>query len=325
MRGSAIAAAIVLIAAGSLPGSWTEGPPLRTARSEVAVATDGRSIYVIGGYANGNVDQTLVEVFRPTIENSGRIDGAWRELAPLPRGLNHVGAVGYDGKVYTFGGFAAQNNSAVADSNVYDPSTNTWTPIAPMPQALGSVSVTVLDDEIHLVGGRDVHSVAAHWVYDPATNRYSPRAPLPVGRDHMGLVAYYGDIYAIGGRIDTPSHNTPYVDVYDPKRDRWKSAGPLPAPRSGMAVTSYEGRIVAMGGEQAGMTVAFNSNFSYDPTSDRWSEDAPLPEGRHGTGAVVLDARVFVPAGAPVPGGSRQSNTLFIFSNVLKLGPVTVY
>ncbi len=294
---------------------WTTGPPLPVARSEVAVATDGRAIYVIGGYANGNVDQALVEVFRPTASDAGQVRGAWQDVAPLPRGLNHVAAVGYDGKIYTFGGFSAQNNSAVADASVYDPAKNTWTPIAPLPRALGSVSVAVLGNEIHLVGGRDVHSVATHYVYDPVSNSYATRAALPVGRDHMGLVAYGGHIYAIGGRIDTPADNTSFVDIYDPRSDIWTSGAPLPAARSGMAVAAYRGKIFAMGGEQAGMSAAFNSNFTYDPDTDSWSIDQlTLPEGRHGTGAVVMDDEMFVPAGAPVPGGSRQSNTLFVFS-----------
>ncbi len=303
-------AAIALFVAG-----WMTGPPLPVARSEVAVAADGQAIYVIGGYANGNVDQSLVEAFHPTASAEGQVRGTWQDEAPLPRGLNHVGAVGYNGKIYTFGGFAAQNNSAVADANVYDPAKNTWTPIAPMPHALGSVSVAVLGSEIHLVGGRDVHSVGAHYAYDPVNNIYSKRAPLPVGRDHMGLVALDGRLYAIGGRIDTPANNTSYVDTYDPKNDAWSSGAPLPAPRSGMAVAVYRGKIFAMGGEQAGMSAAFNSNFSYDPNTGAWSIDQLiLPDGRHGTGAAVIGDRLFVPAGAPVPGGSRQSSTLFVFS-----------
>ncbi|HVR46597.1 MAG TPA: kelch repeat-containing protein [Candidatus Binatia bacterium] len=291
------------------------GPPLPVARSEVAVATDGRSIYVIGGYANGNVDQSLVEVFHPTANDGGQVRGTWQDVAPLPRGLNHVGAIGYNGRIYAFGGFSAQNNSAVADASVYDPAKNTWAPIAPLPHALGSVSVAVLGTEIHLVGGRDAHSVGTHYVYDPVSNSYSTRAPLPVGRDHMGLVALDGRLYAVGGRIDTPAHNTSYVDVYDPESGAWTSGAPLPAARSGMAVATYRGKIFAMGGEQAGMSAAFNSNFSYDPSAGAWSIDQLiLPEGRHGTGAVVVADKLFVPAGAPVPGGGRQSNTLFVFS-----------
>ena len=175
---TAVAALALLGATTPVQGAWVTGPALPTARSEVAVAALGQQIYVIGGYANGNVDQSLVQVF--DVEAN-----AWRDAAPLPRGLNHVGAVGFRGRIYTFGGFAAQNNAAVSDASVYDPTANRWSPIAPMPRPLGSVSVAVLDGEIHLVGGRDTHSVTTHYIYDPVTDRYSARAALSIGRDHM--------------------------------------------------------------------------------------------------------------------------------------------
>lgn len=308
-----LTAAVILIAATSLQGTWTIGPSLPVGRSEVAVAMLDRRIYVIGGYANGNVDQSLVQVFRPAKQN-GQVGGEWHDAAPLPRGLNHVGAVGYRGKLYTFGGFSEQNGAAVGDANVYDPATNRWSPIARLPHPLGSVSVAVLGDEIHLVGGRDQHSDGTHLVYDPAANRYLERAPLPVGRDHMGLVGFEGRLYAVGGRINTPAHNTSYLDVYDPAANSWTSGPAMPTARSGMAVALYFGKIFALGGEQSGMSTAFATNEAYDPSTESWAEFAPLPQGLHGTGAAVIGPRLYVPGGAPVPGGSRQANSLLIFT-----------
>ncbi len=90
-RDLALAAAVALIAAASLPGTWLSGPSLPIARSEVAVATLGETIYVIGGYANGNVDQNLVEAYDTATHK-------WRDVTPLPRGLNHVGAVDFSEK-----------------------------------------------------------------------------------------------------------------------------------------------------------------------------------------------------------------------------------
>jgi N-acetylneuraminic acid mutarotase len=113
MRG----AATLLLAVAASMGAWTAGPALPVARSEVAVAVLGNRIFVIGGYADGNVDQRLVQVFNPH-------RGVWRDVAQLPRGLNHVAAVGYKGQVYVFGGFAAQNSEPVNGADVYDPSTN---------------------------------------------------------------------------------------------------------------------------------------------------------------------------------------------------------
>ena len=74
--------------AASPAGSWSSGPALPVARSEVAVAVLADRIYVIGGYANGNVDQRLVEVFQPVIRGDA-VRGDWQDVAPLPRGLNH--------------------------------------------------------------------------------------------------------------------------------------------------------------------------------------------------------------------------------------------
>jgi hypothetical protein len=306
-------AAVVAIAAGA----WSQGPPSPIARSELAVATLGRRIYVIGGYApagpsptaldatgNVDVDQRLVQVFDVDTQT-------WSLAAPLPRGMNHVGAVGFNGRVYTFGGFVKQNRDAVADANVYDPGTNQWTALAPLPRALGSISVAVLDGKIHLVGGRDIHSVTTHEVYDPVTNRYTSAAPIPVGRDHMGLVAYDGKLYAIAGRIDDFNHNTSYVDIYDPKINAWASGAQMPSQRSGMAVALYRNLIFAIGGEHAGG--AFTNNEAYNPRTNTWSSYPALPEGRHGTGAAVIDDKLYIPMGAPINGGSRQTNTLDIF------------
>ncbi len=44
-------------------GQWSLGTPLPAARSEVAVASVNRRMYVIGGYANGNVDQRLNQFY----------------------------------------------------------------------------------------------------------------------------------------------------------------------------------------------------------------------------------------------------------------------
>lgn len=303
-----LAAALLAAApAGSPPGHWSEGPPLLTARSEVSAAAVGATVYVVGGYAGGNVDQPLVEAY----DTAAR---AWRARAPIPRGMNHIGVVALNGKLYTAGGFVAQNRDAVADAYVYDPAADRWSAIAPLPAKRGSVSLAVLDGKIHAVGGRDVTSVGEHDVYDPATDRWTSAAPLPPGegRDHMGLLAYGGKLYAFGGRFDDFDHNTDLAEVYDPAADRWSELPRLPTARSGGAYAVYHDRLLYVGGERRGGT--FTENEAFDPATQTWSELAPLPAGRHGTGAAVVGDALYLPAGGPVNGGSRQSNTLYVFS-----------
>src|ERR1700680_3764583 len=211
--------ALLVLAAVAL-GAWSLGPPLPTARTEVAVATVGSRIYVIGGSGSGNVDQAVNEEYDTATQK-------WRERARIPQGMNHIGAVGYAGKVYTFGGFDQLDQSPVADAYVYNPPTNRWSAIAPLPTALGSASVAVLQGKIHIVGGRGTESVTTHFIYDPATNTYRIAAPLPHPRDHMVLVAAAGKLFAIGGRLHTFAHNTAYNEVYDPANDRWQEMEPL--------------------------------------------------------------------------------------------------
>ena len=317
----ACAATLFASAAGAQSGflgAWSKGPQLPQLRSEVSVAAVGNTLYVIGGYAPAGPHPTAldstgaVDVSTPLVQAYDVGTGRWSDRAPLPRGLNHVGVATLGGKIYAFGGFAQQNREAVTDANVYDPAADEWTALPPLPAALGSVAVAALDGKLHLVGGRDVHSVGTHLVFDPVTKRYATAAPLPVGRDHMGLVAYEGKLYAIAGRVDDFNHNTSYVDIYDPKANRWTAGSPMPSQRSGMGVALYRGQILAIGGERAGGV--FTNNEAYDPRTNEWRSITPLPEGRHGTGAAVIGDRLYLPAGGPVNGGSRQSDTLFILA-----------
>jgi N-acetylneuraminic acid mutarotase len=127
-------------------GHWLYLAPLPHARGEVAVASVGGKVYVLGGYADGFVDQPLNEEYDPATNT-------WRPRAPMPRGLNHVGAVGFNGKIYRVGGFLEQNRTAVSDVSVYDPANDHWQKLAPLPSPLGSVALAVLDGKIHAVGG----------------------------------------------------------------------------------------------------------------------------------------------------------------------------
>ena len=68
-------------------GTWSRGAPMPTERGEVgAAAVDGR-IYVVGAYSGAT---SANEAYDPTTDS-------WQALAPLPRGLNHVCAVGVGG------------------------------------------------------------------------------------------------------------------------------------------------------------------------------------------------------------------------------------
>src|ERR1700691_611875 len=88
--------------AGSGMGAWITKAGLIHSRSEIAVGAVNGKRYVLVGYAHGNVAQPLNEECDPTTD-------MWRERALLPRGGNHIAAVGLDGKLYAIGEFSLQN------------------------------------------------------------------------------------------------------------------------------------------------------------------------------------------------------------------------
>jgi N-acetylneuraminic acid mutarotase len=293
--------------AGPGKGAWITKAGLIHSRSEVTVGEANGKMYVLGGYADGNVAQALNEEYDPARDE-------WRQRAPLPRGGNHIAAVGQEGKLYAIGGFSEQNANAFADVSVYDPATDKWTSIAPLPQPLGSMAAVAVDGVIHALGGatgttaENRHTIAVHYIYDPKTNKWTDSTPLPFPREHFNVLALNGKLYAIGGRIGNFSQNLQTVlmlDLHD-KDAKWRDLPLMPTARSGTQAAILDGKIFVFGGEKFGGV--FNNTEMFDPDTQRWSELTPMPVGRHGTGAVTLGNMIFIPAGGPLNGGEAQTN-----------------
>jgi N-acetylneuraminic acid mutarotase len=291
-------------------GSWSTKASLLTPRAEVSVAlVDGR-IYVLGGAAHGRTASQLNQEYDPATDR-------WRERAPLPHAMTHVGAVGFNGKLYAIGGFTKDVHVGALDLVFeYDTATDTWRQLAPLSSPRGSVGVAMLDDKIHAIGGRglDQITVSTHEVYDTSTGKWSRAAPLRTARDHMGVIVVDGKIHVIGGRTAGNADNTNLHDVYDPATNSWQSAAPLPTARSSGAAAYYHGLILYAGGECRGSGDTFSENEAYDPKTNRWLTLAALPTGRHGFGAAAIGQYAYFTGGALGCGGGRLSDQLLVFS-----------
>ncbi len=288
-------------------GAWITKAGLIHSRSEVAAAELNGKMYVLGGYADGDLAQRLNEEYDPAKDQ-------WRERAPLPKGGNHIAAVSLDGKLYAIGGFTEQNAQAFADVSAYDPQTDTWSARAPLPQPLGSMGVVAVDGVIHAIGGAggtnadNRHTVGVHYIYDPKTNKWTESTPLEFPREHFNLIALNGKLYVFLGRVENYSQNVATVftlDLHDPKA-KWKTLPLAPMPRSGTQAAVLNGKIFVFGGEKFGGV--FNNTEMFDPVTERWTELTAMPIGRHGTQAVTLGDMIFIPAGGPLNGGEAQTN-----------------
>lgn len=294
------------------PGRWVERAPLPLPRTEMAwAAEDGGKLYVVGGYAEQMVNNSFNQVYDPATN-------AWRDLARLPRGANHVGVVGHAGRIYAFGGFSNQNRGSDTLAFVYEIAADRWSPIAPMPRPRGAGALAVVAGRIHHIGGAsdpetERASVGWHEVYDPQADRWERRKALPGARDHAGVVTHDNLIHIIGGRFNTFEYNTNLHHVYDAAQDQWTTRAPLPTARSGHGLVVYRGRFFAMGGE-SGVFVnrqltgqVHGQMESYDPATDTWQHHAPMPTPRHGMGAVTIGDFVYVAGGGPIVGGAVKT------------------
>jgi hypothetical protein len=295
------------------PGRWAARAPLPIPRTEMAwaAAWDGR-LHVVGGYAEGRVDNGFHHVYDPGADR-------WTEAARLPLGANHVAVVAFEGRVYAFGGFTDQNRAAHDHAFAYDVAADRWERLRPMPRPRGAGALAVVGGRLHHIGGAsdpaaERASVGWHEVYDPRTDSYEIRKALPAARDHAGVAVHEGRIHIVGGRFNTFEYNTALHHAYLPDRDTWEARAPMPAPRSGHGLVLYRGRLFAMGGESGrfdGRTLTGQVHGqleSYDPASDGWHHHAPMPTPRHGMGAVAIGDWIYVAGGGPVVGGSIKTS-----------------
>lgn len=303
--------------APAAPGEWVRLTPMPEERTEVSVATDGRLIYVIGGFRRaGGVSASAP---RAMLAYDAAAD-TWSSPDSIPAGVNHAGFVHLEGKLYLVGGYRENTFEPTGAVWIYDLAARKWSEGAPMLTPRGALAVAVVEGKIHAIGGTvsdpsalDAHdhnagtasgnSVGTHEVYDPATNRWARRTPMPTARNHHGAAAVGGRIYVPAGRVNRDFELTVH-EVYDPGTDSWSRLPPVPTGRSGIAVVALAGRVYVFGGETVGPPVGktFDEAERFDPAAGRWESLPPMPTARHGLSAAVVGGSIYVISGGPQPG-----------------------
>ncbi|MEJ2749785.1 MAG: kelch repeat-containing protein, partial [Anaerolineae bacterium] len=112
--------------------NWLPRTSMNDARYAHTAALINNKICVVGGLKHDGINLVLL----PDGECYDQGTGIWSIIAPMnvPRYMA-ASAVGPDGKWYVFGGLDA-NNDAVAETEVYDPASDTWT-VLPVGDDLG--------------------------------------------------------------------------------------------------------------------------------------------------------------------------------------------
>src|SRR2546428_4310724 len=138
LAGLVVGAGLLLLSDGggvSAQGSgrWTNGAPMPSERTEVAVAEVGGKIYVVGGYGG----QRELQIYDPAADR-------WSHGGAFPHAVHHAAAVGLNGKLYVVGGYV-QGWMPSDAAFEYDPASGAWRGLAVMPTPRGALAAAVLD------------------------------------------------------------------------------------------------------------------------------------------------------------------------------------
>src|SRR3954471_10875129 len=128
-----------LIVALALAGSdWTMHAPLPVARTEVAAATLGTEIAVVGGFLENGGSSRRVDFYAPASDT-------WRSGPDLPAAVNHAAAAVARGRLYVLGGYGAERSAFVLRGN-------SWQTLS-LPSPRAAAAATALRGVVYVVGG----------------------------------------------------------------------------------------------------------------------------------------------------------------------------
>ncbi|BCB86177.1 hypothetical protein Psuf_034900 [Phytohabitans suffuscus] len=235
---------------GSTPGSpapsvtaaltWQRLAAAPSARTEVAAATTGSEVYVVGGFRADGGTVATVEVFDTAT-------GRWESGPDLPVAVNHAMAATVDNEVYVFGGFLANGDPG---KDAFKLAAGAWRAIAPLPQERAAGTAVSQSGKVYVAGGLNAGGLARQMlVYDPASNIWTNAPGPPTPREHLGGAGFGGKIYTVGGRAGGQGNFTAF-ESFDPTTNRWTVLPDLPTRRGGLAAAATcSGHVVAIGGE----------------------------------------------------------------------------
>jgi N-acetylneuraminic acid mutarotase len=270
---------------------WERRAPLPVPRSEVAAASVGGEVVVLGGFVADGGTSNRVDAYSPARD-------AWRRLPDLPVAVNHAMAVGVGGRLYVFGGYTVEG---VPLRRAYVLQGTGWRALPRMPFPRAAAGAGVAGTRIVVAGGVGVGRRLARnaLVYDLREQRWSVVVG-PTPREHLGVTSLGGTVYAVGGRTAGLNTNLLDFESFRPGERAWRRLQPVPDPRGGTGAAGLAGRIVSVGGEEPAGTIA--EVLAYRVAERRWTQLPDLPTPRHGLGVVALGGRVFVIGGGPEPG-----------------------
>ncbi|MEX0643523.1 MAG: kelch repeat-containing protein [Pirellulales bacterium] len=192
-------------------GEWKAGPPLPHPAVEAAYATDGKRLYIVGGFVSADAPSS--DVFALSLDNEHRL-----QIESLPAfPAKHVGgaAAVFDGRLYVAGGYAdgqVTDRVWMLDLRKTD---SKWLEQSRIPAEPRAYSALVAaGGKLYLLGGMTVDGDIMRvfkdvFLYDPGANIWKRYGELPTAGYCWAATPIDGDerTLLVGGRADGAIHD----------------------------------------------------------------------------------------------------------------------
>lgn len=312
---------------------WTKTikVPAELPHSHLAVADDGRRIFIAGGQHGGQCRPAVASVFCLDTES-----GAWTRLPDLPD-PRYAGAMRHwRGALHFVGGAAEDRYTPTADHwrlplTGAEAAAEGWEALTPAPAAAMHRAMLAIDDRLFLFGGqqgdftpipgdpRCTCTGATRETYEKGVFRLNEPAgewdrcadmPIPASHTEFSTVVDGGTALLFGGQIykDPDTFHlrlTEAVQAYDTATDRWSAPATLPYPMKTPVVGWRDGEAFITCGQRAGRNTnrpgpinALSWTTRIEGAGVAVADRAPLPclAGK----SVLLVSHILDRSGAPL-------------------------
>jgi len=289
--------------------NWNTEQPILTPIFATKSAAIGGRIYVAGGRDTGRVYNTLqiYDLQTSTCENGPE----------MPYAKNDPSVIGYDGKLYVFGGSLNPQNSAFSNTvEVFDVLTGIWSSKAEMPNAGWRFAPVVSGTDIYLIGNA-ANGDNRIQIYDTVSNTWSFGAALPETIYAPTAQLHKGNIYIIGGNQSNLNVSGPsnHVWIYNIESGTFTIGSPITIGRTYASSVQSGDKIYLLGGYS---NTALSDVSVYDIIGNFWYKDIPdLLPARHSFAASLAGNKIYVMGG--------QSNGTLDLTESIELPPEKLY
>ena len=245
---------------------WTRIKDMPEPITHAGVATDGNTVYIIGGY---NGDHPAPGTNRVWKYNTAT--NTWSAGPNLPEARGSGAAARVGRFIHFFAGTNGSRTADKADHWALNLDTGVWSSRARYPISVSHLAAVTLNGKIYGLGGERglnerTGNVADVYRYDPATNAWTKLANLPAPRSHFSSSAFArnGRLITVGGSGNGGSFGLPRNDVneYDPLTNRWRVLTSLPvAAKTPVAALLNNGKIISTTG---------NADTAAGPIANTW-------------------------------------------------------